>query len=366
MRKPHSRIALAALLTTALTFGTMAVAQEQAPAGPIKPTFADDGTVHVPAFDLPPSELSSAEARAAQAMRAKMPVTVPPLDVEITQLRRGLEGMLAGQVAKMREAYPVDVVDQTIAGVPTRIVTPKGKPFDAERVLINLHGGGFSMCADACAMLESVPVASVGGYKVVTVNYRMGPEAKHPAAVEDVAAVYRELLKQYKPKHIGIYGCSAGGALTGQAASWLPANGLPQPGAIGIFGAGAVRFMSGDSAYVAGYIDGSFPPPPKPGEKRPDMTRGYFDGVDMNDPVVSPALHPDRIAKFPPTLLITGTRAMDMSPAIVTNSALIKAGVRSTLIVGEGMGHCYIYQSQLPEARDAYQAITAFFRENLR
>ena len=61
------------------------------------------------------------------------------------------------------------------------------------------------------------------------------------------------------------------------------------------------------------------------------------------------------MAKFPPTLIITGTRAIDMSPAIFTNSQLLKAGVRSTLIVGEAMGHCYIDQSNLPEARDAYR-----------
>jgi len=35
--------------------------------------------------------------------------------------------------------------------------------------------------------------------------------------------------------------------------------------------------------------------------------------------------------------------------------------VRSTLIVGEGMGHCYIYQSNLPEARDRLQVIVSFF-----
>jgi acetyl esterase/lipase len=56
---------------------------------------------------------------------------------------------------------------------------------------------------------------------------------------------------------------------------------------------------------------------------------------------------------------------MDLSPAIYTNSQLLKARVRSTLIVGEGMSHCYIYQSNLPEARDAYQVIVDFFRENL-
>jgi acetyl esterase/lipase len=96
------------------------------------------------------------------------------------------------------------------------------------------------------------------------------------------------------------------------------------------------------------------------------MARGYFDGVTASDPVISPALHPDVIAKFPPALIITGTRAMDMSPAIVTNSALIKARVPSELIVGEGMGHCYIYQPNLPEARDAHQAIVDFFRARLK
>jgi acetyl esterase/lipase len=349
-------VGIVALAATALT------AQDKA----ARPTFDANGTVHVPAFDLPASELSSPEARAAQAGRAKMPGGAPPNNADIVTVRRGLEAMLTPQVARMRAVYPVDVADQAIAGVPTRVITPKGKPFAKDKVLINVHGGGFAMCADACAMLESVPVASAGGYKVVTVNYRMGPEAKHPAAVEDVEKVYRELLKTYKPQHIGLYGCSAGGALTGQAAAWMPAHGLPQFGAIGIFGAGAVRFMAGDSAYIAGYIDGSFPPPSKPGEaKGGDMTRGYFDGVDMTDPVVSAALHPDVIAKFPPTLIITGTRAMDMSPAIVTNSALIKAGRKSTLIVGEGMGHCYIYQPDLPEARDGIQAIVAFFRQNL-
>lgn len=355
----HLRHAVAAV---ALLAATSLSAQE----APTRPTFAPDGTVHVPAFDLPPSELSSPEARAAQAMRAKMPGGAPPLNLEIKQIRAGIEAQLAPQVAQMEKSYPVDIAEQAIAGVPTHVITPKGKPFDPDRVLINLHGGGFSMCAGACAMLESVPIASVGGYKVITVNYRMGPEAKHPAALQDVEAVYRELLKTYKPQHIGIYGCSAGGALTAQTAAWLPAHGLPEPGGIGIFGAGGVRFMTGDSSYISAYVSGAFPPPPRPGEKRPDMSQGYFDNADVKGPIISPALHPEAMAKFPPAIIITGSRAMDMSPAIVTNSALIKAGVPSELIVGEAMDHCYMYQSQLPEARDAYDAIAAFFRKNLK
>ena len=328
-----------------------------------RPDFEPDGSVRVPQFELPPSPFLSPQALAAQKARSRYPVSIPPNDEPIAQARARIEAMLAPQVTRMRAVYPVAIEAKTIAGISTRIITPQGKPTIRDRVLINLHGGAFSVCADACALIESIPVAGLGGFRVVSVNYRMGPEARHPAALEDVTAVYRELLKTYKPRQIGIYGCSAGGALAAQMGSWLPAKGLPQAGALGVFGAGGVRFMAGDSAWVAGNIDGSFPPPDK---ARGDMTRGYFTGAELGDATISPALHPATIARFPPTMLITGTRAMDMTPAIVTNSALIKAGVRSQLIVGEGMGHCYIYQPDMPESRDAHQAIVNFFKENLR
>ncbi len=356
MKSTHWVRVVAGLLASAAALGQQGTAA--------RPAFADDGTVHVPAFDLPPSALSSTEAQAEQKMRAKMPGRAPSSDGDIVAAREGLEKMLAPQLAALRERYPAKVEEQTIAGVPTHVVTPADRPADSKRVLINLHGGGFSMCAYGCALIESVPIASLGGFKVVTVNYRQGPEAKHPAALEDVEKVYRELLKSYPAKHIGLYGCSAGGALSAEAAAWMPAHQLPQFGAIGVFGAGGVRFGAGDSAYVAAYIDGSFPPP-NPDGTRVEMSRGYFDKADMQDSIISPALHPDVLKRFPPTLIITGTRAMDMSPAIFTNTELLKAGVHSTLVVGEGMGHCFIMQSKLPEAQDAYQLITRFFKDNL-
>ena len=330
-----------------------------------RPAFDADGTVRVPTFELPPSELSSPAAQQFMKMRAQMPKELPAMEPDIGKSRKALEVLLSQQVAAVLQMNPVNVAEDSIAGVPVRVVTPKEKKFYSDRVLINLHGGAFSTCWESCSLLESAPIAATGAYKVVSVNYRMGPEATHPAGVEDVAKVYRELLKSYAPKHIGIYGCSAGGALTAQAAAWLPAHDLPQAGAIGIFGAGGVRFNAGDSAYIAAYVDGTFPAPAKDGAQSVDMTRGYFAKADMTGPIISPVLHPDVLKKFPPALIITGTRAMDMSPAIVTNSALIKLGRDSTLIVGEGMGHCYIYTPQLPEAQDAYAAIIGFFDKNL-
>jgi acetyl esterase/lipase len=333
---------------------------------PARPTYSADGVVHVPAFDLPPSAFASPAAVAGLKARAAAPL--PPFGVgsDIKQLRSGIELTLSQWVQAMRARYPVDIAEDRIAGVPVRVVTPKGGKVDPDRVLINLHGGGFMLCADACSILESLPIASIGGFKVVSVNYREAPEAVFPAASEDVAAVYRELLKTYKPSQIGVYGCSAGGALSAETAAWLPAHGLPQAGAIGVFGAGGVRFGAGDSAYLAAYVEGTFPAPPPgggPPPKRP--IRSYFEGADMKDPMISPANDLAVLAKFPPTLVITSTRAPDLSPAIYTHSQLIKAGVPGDLIVGEGLGHCYIYQSDLPEAQDAYKVIVDFFRKNL-
>jgi len=55
-----------------------------------------------------------------------------------------------------------------------------------------------------------------------------------------------------------------------------------------------------------------------------------------------------------------------MSPAIYTNSQLLKAGRESTLLVGEGQGHCYTYMPHVPEALDAHQLTVDFFRKHLR
>lgn len=348
-----------------LALATAALAQP--PAGPARPVIKPDGTVQVPAFELPPSDLASREAGDGLRAAAALKQTAANFPRDIATARQQIDAALAPMVGMMTARYPVDITEQKIAGVPTRIFTPRGRSVDPHKVLINLHGGAFSMCFDSCSKLESIPVASVGGYKVISIDYRMAPEFKHPAGLMDIVSVYRELLKSYRPQQIGIYGCSAGGALTAQTASWLAQNKVPQPAAIGIFGAGAVPFRKGDSAYVAGYVDGNFPPP-TPGKDDGAfnaLTFGYFSDADMQGATISPALHPDVIAKFPPALIITGSRAMDMSPAIVTNTALLNAGVESTLIVGEALGHCYIYGKNLPESQQAYKVIAGFFKKHL-
>ena len=74
-----------------------------------------------------------------------------------------------------------------------------------DRILINLHGGGFVI---GDTKTESIPIAAVGKIKVVSIDYRKGPSYKFPAASVDVAAVYKEILKEYRPEYIAIYASS--------------------------------------------------------------------------------------------------------------------------------------------------------------
>ncbi|MGA9336019.1 MAG: alpha/beta hydrolase, partial [Rudaea sp.] len=181
-----------------------------------------------------------------------------------------------------------------------------------------------------------------------------------PAASEDVAAVYRELLKQYSAKNIGIYGCSAGGVLTGEAVAWFIARKLPVPGAIGTF-CGSIVDLNGDSSHVAPVLNGD--PAPTKVMKLIDLP--YFKGAKPDNPLVFPANSPKLLEQFPPTLLITGTRDFTMSSEIQSQRLLTDAGVDAELHIWDGMWHSFFSDPEMPESREAYAVMVKFFDRHL-
>jgi acetyl esterase/lipase len=168
------------------------------------------------------------------------------------------------------------------------------------------------------------------------------------------------LLKQYRPTQIGIYGCSAGGILTGEAVARFIADKLPVPGAIGTF-CGSLVTVAGDSAYVAPMLNGQgVPSVPLELTSLP-----YFRNARADDPMVQPGLSPALLKQFPPTLLITGTRDMAMSSVVRSQALLAQAGVSTELHVWEGMWHSFFSDPELPESEQAYRTIVAFFERHL-
>jgi acetyl esterase/lipase len=282
----------------------------------------------------------------------------------------GVPPLIAPYLDRQRALYPVEREDTTVAGVHAYVYTPVAGVSDENqnRVLINLHGGGFSGCWPACAELESIPVSALGRIKVVALDYRQGPDHVHPAASEDVAAVYAELLKTYPAENIGIYGCSAGGMLTGMSLAWFQEHGLPPPGAAGILCAGVTTgdvAFGGDANYLATAVgEARAPAPPRPAGAESQQL-GYFAGSDPSDPLVNPGVSTEVLAQFPPTLIVTGTRSFDLSAAVHAHALLGKAGVETDLHVWEGMFHGFFYNPDVPESRDCFDVIVKFFDKHL-
>ena len=330
---------------------------------PERPTVDADGTVHASAFAIPLPRYMSEQAKRQFIKETHNPPDADwDIDAPIAKLRAQVDDYYRPIVERAEALYPVDIEDQKIGGISTQIVTPKGgvSAKNRQRVLINLHGGGFAVGAGLGGLAESIPVSGLGKFKVISVDYREAPEYHFPAASEDVASVYTELLKQYQPQNIGVYGCSAGGILSAMVPAWLQKNRLPTPGAIGIFSAGAFGSFSGppDNPNTWGG-DSRFTGPPLVGEAPPSTSgapagavsdaMNYTGNTDRSDPLVSPALSPTVLAKFPPTLLVTGTRAYDMSAAVQTQRELTKVGVEADLHLWDGMGHCFFFDVDLPE-----------------
>ena len=328
----------------------------------------DDGAVHAPAMTVPVSSFLSPEGKAYLTQHLK-----DMQNPAVLGQKDGVPTFMMGYLARQKVLFPTQRQDTTIAGVHAYVYTPQAgvAPRNRNRVLIDLHGGGFSGCFPGCAELESMPVAALGRVKVISLDYREGPEHRFPAASEDVAAVYRQLLKRYPSRNIGIYGCSAGGMLTAMSVAWFQKHGLPRPGAVGIFCAGATLAdvgFGGDASYTAaplGEARPAPPPAPQPAGTAGAPPLGYLAGADPNDPQVAPAASDDALRRFPPTLIITGTRGFEMSSAVYTHSRLSRLGVDAELHVWEGMFHGFFYDPDVPESRDAYDVMVRFFDRHL-
>ncbi|MBI4164648.1 MAG: alpha/beta hydrolase [Acidobacteria bacterium] len=351
-------------------FSLTAAAADEVATKAQRPTVDVNGTIHIPAFSVPYSSLASEEAKRHFLKFVHGFDSIPGGEGgDINAGRRRLDDQLMRPgVERLRSVFDVEITPEMIGGVQTDVVVPKPgiARKNAHRVLINLHGGGFMVGARFGGQMESIPIASLGAIKVITVDYREGPEHSFPAASEDVAKVYSELLKRYRAENIGIYGCSAGGMLTAESVAWFQTHQLPRPGAIGIFGSGALVPMLGDSNYMGAALMASTPGPEDAKKFLP-----YFDvpGLDLKDPLVSPVYSPLVLASFPPSLLITGTRDSGLSPAAYTHAQLTKAGVEAALHVWEGAAHCSFAQPvvdpAVPETRQAWDVTVKFFDKHL-
>jgi epsilon-lactone hydrolase len=262
----------------------------------------------------------------------------------------------------MKAKLGVKVESTTIAGVHAFIVTPsKMTAKNQHRLLVHVHGGGYVLGPGEAGLAEAVMMAGFGGFKVISVDYRMPPDFPYPAAMDDAMAVYKAALKMAPPHNIAIFGTSTGGAMTLAMVLRAKAEKLPLPGAIAPGTPWSDLAKIGDSYETNEWVDNVL--------VTWDGWLGhaaklYANGHDMKDPQLSPIYGDYR--GFPPTILTTGTRDLFLSLTVRTHRKLLRAGAIADLQVYEGMSHAqYNAGPDMPETKEAYTTIAKFFDKHL-
>jgi monoterpene epsilon-lactone hydrolase len=318
-------------------------------------TFDPDGTAHITRVVPMPSTISPE----AQHWLASLTQNKGGSQT-LAERRASTDEWRKFGSGEARKYYPATVEETTTAGVRTDIITPLTMPeANRDRVLINLHGGGFN--SDSGSLIEGIPIANLAKTKVVSVYYRLAPENPFPAAVDDVVAVYKELLKTYKPGGIGIFGTSAGAILTAEVAVRLKQLGVPLPAALGIFSGLGDFSRVGDSRqlFTLNGLSGDMQPI-DPNHLPDDQ---YVGKTDRKDPVLSPLF--SDLHGLPPSLFVTSTRDILLSDTTIFHRALLRAGVDAHLVVFEALPHAFWYHFQLPETKEALELMAKFFDERV-
>jgi len=198
-------------------------------------------------------------------------------------------------------------------------------------------------------------------HRVLAINYRLAPEHRFPAPLEDALAAYRWLLDQgLKPECIAFAGDSAGGNLALACLLSLRERGLPLPAAGVLMSPWTDLAATGASYTSRSDVD--------PIHQRPmivALAKNYLgeDGDPCN-PLVSP-LYAD-LTGMPPLLIQVGDRETVLDDSTMFADKARAAGIDVELQVWDGMIHVFqMFGEELAEARQAIDSIAKFLDKRL-
>ena len=188
---------------------------------------------------------------------------------------------------------------------------PKGELYhygtSNENVLLFIHGGAYATGSVKSRRNLCFGLIKRLRYDAFSVDYRQWPEAKHPAAQEDVMNAYKFLKKRYK--HIFIFGESAGATLALTLTLQLKDEGLSLPDKIAVFSPVITQINILPSEYLL--------------QERDPMLLGagapvpYFDEPYKKDPLISP-IYGD-YKGFPPLMINCGSEEVKYDDSKILN-----------------------------------------------
>ncbi|MDF2368275.1 alpha/beta hydrolase [Sneathiella sp.] len=158
------------------------------------------------------------------------PVRETPVETTRANMER-LAGALAGKSPKLHSVHDIEIPTD-FGALPARLYKPVDSP--SLPVLVYYHGGGYIRGSlnshdGLCARF-----AKYGGFAVLSVDYRLAPEHKFPAAVDDAVAAFNWAVHHgaehgLDPKKVAVGGDSSGGCLAAAVAQQVKSKGDAQP-----------------------------------------------------------------------------------------------------------------------------------------
>ena len=266
-----------------------------------------------------------------------------PADSDVSELRRLLRELTSAQPLPAG----VTVTAAALGGVPTAEIAVDG--IEPRHVVLYFHGGVYVL---GDAFQASGLAAQVGRRtraRVISVDYRLGPEHPYPAAVDDALAAYQALLHGgTDPADIAFAGESAGGGLAVATLVTARDHGLPLPAAAFVMSPYADLTLAGTTMDTKRAAD-----PLLSREnlraRIPDYTAGHDPAAGLISPVFAD------LSGLPPLIIQAGTHEVLLDDAVCLARQAAVADVAVTLDITPGVPH--VFQAYYPILDEAAAAL---------
>jgi acetyl esterase/lipase len=301
--------------------------------------------------------------------RASADIAANPIDLVIDRIRAVYRSWnRETSVAQMRADWDAAFESCTVAvscervsvgGVDAEWIVPvHAAPV---RAILYFHGGGFRLGSVTSHRDLIARIAEASGCRVLAINYRLAPEYRFPAPLDDAVAAYNYMLDRgWQPQHIAFAGDSAGGNLVLATILALRDHGLPLPAAGVLLSPWTDLAATGVSYTSRAEAD--------PIHQRPmilALAKSYLgEQGDPHDPLASP-LYAD-LQGLPPLLIQVGDRETVLDDSTGFADKARAADVEVELEIWDDMIHVFqMFGAELPEARQAITSIAKFLNRHL-
>ncbi|KPN16229.1 alpha/beta hydrolase [Arthrobacter sp. Edens01] len=272
------------------------------------------------------------------------------------------------QVPPLEDRTPVHRVEDTVAAtpagdVPVRIYTPEEA--GSYGVLVYFHGGAFFLGSLDTHDHVARALANESGFKVISVGYRLAPEAAFPAGLQDCYGVLQWVTEQWAElnwngKDLAVAGDSSGGTFAAAVTAMAKDDGFDAVSHQILFYPSLD--LDFDSDRYASMRENAVGYGLETAGLKP-FNAFYLDsGADPADPLVSPIKRKD-LAGLPPALVITAEFDPLRDEGELYAERLRSAGVETVLSRYDGANHGFVANfSWIPEFYAALEEAGRFLR----